>query len=355
MTRHHSCSTVRAFAAAIVLIGSVGAASERPRVGSPVPLPSLIDLQGAPRSAREYAGARGLVLLFWAGWSERSIEQLHQFDAAASDLKGRGVGVVAVNVERHDARDADVAALRDRIARLGVHVPVLIDNGLKMFQAYGVVAVPSTAMVDGSGKLTYFAYGYSHGQRVDLFDALDRLAGIERPRPEPPRATAAAIRRLQFGRLQLSQGHVDAARSTFAVAAEADQTFADPLVELAALALDDRDLPQARTLLDRAAVLERANAGVRRESARLAFLESGLAAQDAIRAAAAPGSDPIAIAYLGFTLLAVGDASGAHAAFDRAKTLAGVDPRVFINADAVSDTPARAMTAFRREVAAGRP
>ena len=327
MTRQRGMR-VRTLTVAMVLTASAGLAGERPAIGARAPLPPAREVGGVQRSIRDFMGPRGLVLLFWAGWSERSLEQLQRLDKTAAEMKAHGVGLVAVNVERHEAGDRDIAAVRDRIGRMGVRIPVLVDDGLEVFNAYGVVAVPSTALVDGGGKLTYFTYGYSHGQSEDLFDALDRLAGIERRRAiDRRKAAPAAIRRLQFGRMQLSQGRVEPARRSFEAAVEADTTFADPLVELAALALDDRDVPGARTLLDRAAALDRTNSAVRRERARLQVIEHGHAAGvTALKELTATSSDPIASAYLRF-LEATGD----------------------------SEAAARAMTAYRREVAAGRP
>jgi tetratricopeptide (TPR) repeat protein len=237
-------------------------------------------------------------------------------------------------------------------------MPVLVDDRLELFHAYGVITVPSTALVDGDGKLTYFLYGYSHEEREKLFDALDQLAGIRRQRRAVrPTAEPAAIRRLQFGRLQLAQGRAAAARSSFEAAAQADPAFADPLVELAALALDDDDLAHARELLDRAAALHPENPGARRERARLLLVEHRDAdAQTMLRELAAGGTDPVAGAYLGYVLQAAGDLKGAQAAFDRVKALGGVNPRAFIPAGAAA-TPssmAAAMTAYRREVAAPR-
>jgi thioredoxin-like negative regulator of GroEL len=319
---------VRSLTVGMVLAASAALAGERPAIGARAPLPPARDLRGVQRSVGDFAGPRGLVLLFWADWSERSLQQLQRLDKTAADMKARGVGLVAVNVERHAAGERDIAGVRDRIGRMGVGVPVLIDDGLEVFNAYGVVAVPSTALVDGGGKLTYFTYGYSHGQSEDLFDALDRLAGIEPRRATArPKAAPAAIRRLQFGRMQLSQGRVEPARRSFEAAVEADATFADPLVELAALALDNRDVPAARALLGRASALDSANGAVRRERARLQMIEQGHAAGvAALKEVAATSPDPIAAAYLRF-----------------------------VEATGTSEAAAHAMTAYRREVAAGRP
>src|SRR5262249_61585933 len=111
--------------------------------------------------------------------------------------------------------------------------------------------------------------------------------------------------------------------------------FADALVELAALALDGGDRAAARDLLDRAAALDQENGAMRRERARLAVLD----AADAPSGAADPRTafadlgaheDAVAAGYLGFLHWAAGDVAQAEHAFQQAKDLSGVDPRVSI-------------------------
>jgi tetratricopeptide (TPR) repeat protein len=167
----------------------------------------------------------------------------------------------------------------------------------------------------------------------------------------------AALRRLQLGRLQLQQGHADAARSSFELAAKADGTFADPLVELAALALDASDRVAARDLLERAATLDARSAAMQRERARLAVLDGADSASAAdLRmpfADLATDDDAVAAGYLGYVLWASGDAARADAAFRRAHDISGVDPRRWI----AGEQPARAsawvsMVRYRRQIAA---
>lgn len=331
-------------------------ASERPAIGSRVPLPVLRDAAGVEQPLARLAGPRGIALLFWAAWSERSVEALERIDGVAAEMMRHGVGVVAINVERHAMSDADLTATRALVTRLKVRMPVLIDRGLELFKAYGVVTVPSTALVDGKGTLAYFLYGYALEQREELFDALDRLAGITRVRGRAMTAVPAAIRRLQLGRMQLAHGEAGPARESFEAAVKADPAFIDPLVELAALALDEQNLTGARAELDRAASLDASDRLLRRERARLLIIERheprAAEAEAALGELAATGTDPIAVAYLAYVLDAAGDAAGARLAFDRAKAAAGVDPRRFLRAGAADGVRiTHAMTAFRREVA----
>lgn len=350
-----------AAAAAFISLASIarpGAADERPAIGAPAPLLTLRDLAGAPHSLKDAIGRRGMVILFWAAWSDRSVEELRRLDGAAPALEAHGVTIAAVNVDRFSLDEAGAAKLGDQINRLHLRVTVLVDGGLELFHAYGVVTVPSTAVLDERGQLTYFLYGYSHEQREALFDAIDRVAGIARPSvavSASPKVAPAALRRLQLGRLQLQQGHVEPARSSFEVAVDADKGFADPLVELAALAVDASDFATASNLLDRAAAIDARHVSMRRERARLAALDGSAArvsdAQLALTELAGDG-DAAAAAYLGYLFWAAGD-TRSESAFDRAKDISDVDPRAYIaSAQQSASAASRAMARYRREVAA---
>src|SRR5262249_21201044 len=162
-------------------------------------------------------------------------EELKRLDAASADPPPRGGTIAAGNVDPFAPEEADPARLRGQIDGPRPRVAGLVDRRLGPFPPYGVVTGPSPAGGRRPRQLSFFLYGYSHEQRESLFDAIDAVAGIVRPRQAAPRPVVvapAALRRLQLGRLQLQQGHAEAARSSFELAARADATFADPLVEL---------------------------------------------------------------------------------------------------------------------------
>src|SRR5262249_18733867 len=150
-------STIRIAALAAVTLATVTAAAavavadDRPAIGTAAPLPAVHDLAGRAPPLSEIQGRRGLGVLFWARWSDRSVEELKRLDAASPDLAAHGVTVAAVNVDRVEPDAADTTTLRAQIDALQVRVPVFVDRGLELFHTYGVVTVPSTAVVDERG------------------------------------------------------------------------------------------------------------------------------------------------------------------------------------------------------------
>ena len=329
--------------AAAALVAAAG--TQRPAVGEAAPLLPLRDLDGREVALSSLAGERGLVILFWAGWSERSVEALRTLDALRGEVAPRGVALAAVNVEHEHLTGDDLAALRATVGALKVGFPILVDDGLKLFRAYGVVSVPSTAVVTPDGKLAGFVPGFSATSREALIDAIHKLAGITRTVVTAPKGAPAALRWLQLGRLEISGGRESSARTAFERSAKTDPALADPVIELAALALDAGDLAGAKTLLDQAIAIDAAASAALRERARLAALD-GHADQAiaALRPLAATATDPVACEYRG-RLLAEG-APGRADAFACAAKAGGPDD------EAMRSKPAaEAMRLYRRAAA----
>ena len=123
-------------------------------------------------------------------------------------------------------------------------------------------------------------------------------------------------------------------------------------MDLAALVLDDGDLPRARGLLDRALALDPAHRTATAERARLRFMENDpTEAQKLLEGLANGNADPLVLAYLGFVLQATGQGDAAVTIFERAVQAGAPDPRESLSGD---KSVGQAMAAYRRALAAQR-
>lgn len=337
---------VAAVAAVAALVAASG--TQRPATGEAAPLLPLRDLDGREVPLASLAGERGLVILFWAGWSDRSLDALRALEALRAEVSPRGVSLAAVNVERERLTAEDLAALRSTVTELKVGFPILVDDGLKLFRAYGVISVPSTAMVTRAGTLAGFVPGFSTTSREAVIDAIHALAGITRTVAAPPKGAPAALRWLQLGRQELSGGRDASARAAFERAVNADPALADPVIELAALALDTGDTAGAKWLLDRAVAIEADAPAALRERARLDALEGRTnQAVATLKPLAGMARDPVACEYLGLLLRET--APDAAAAFACAARAGGPDETAMR-----SKPVAEAMRVYRRAAARAR-
>ena len=175
-----------------------------------------------------------LLITFWATWSKRSIEILQDLKEMVAEYDGLPFRVVAVNVEGQLVTATTRAHIETMVAELDLPFPVILDEGLKAFYTYGVVAVPSTAILDRDGVLRYDPAGYSYAIRDRLVDSTQVLLGLKSrsdvgpldkgyaPKKQASRYYHLALQLNQKRKFERALDHLD--RST-----AADTLFSAPL------------------------------------------------------------------------------------------------------------------------------
>src|SRR5215475_5246781 len=131
---------------------------------------SLPSLHGGTVSL---SSLRGKVVLidFWAQWCEPCKKELPQLDRLSKEYAGKGVVIVAVNIDKQ----------RDNAARmvkqLGVTLPVLLDASGSVAGSYDPPKMPSSFVVDKKGIVRYVNEGFDGPKDVDRFkQQLDELS-----------------------------------------------------------------------------------------------------------------------------------------------------------------------------------
>ena len=140
------------------------------------------DLQTGEKVSIEITGEEDnavLLITFWATWSKRSLEILSDLKEMVAEYEGQPFRVVAVNVEGQTVTPAIRAKIEKTVADLDLPFPVILDEDLEAFYSYGVVAVPSTAVLDRDGILRYDPAGYSFSIRDKLVDSTQVLLGLK--------------------------------------------------------------------------------------------------------------------------------------------------------------------------------
>ncbi len=136
-----------------------------------------------PVKLSELAGKSGLVMIFWATWSERS-KSLLKF--AETELKqqfaDKGITFVGVNVEGESVSDADLAKIRGLVEELGISFPVAVDEGLVVFDEIGVITNPTTVLVGESLKMEGIYPGFPSIARDEIPKMVNSYLGIAEER-----------------------------------------------------------------------------------------------------------------------------------------------------------------------------
>jgi thiol-disulfide isomerase/thioredoxin len=135
----------RLFVYALVLLTLTSCARQSVESEARWPSVSVIDSSGAEINTDDLLTGNTLVVSLWSTWCvpcRRELPQLQEFAAEHHD-----VSVVAVNLG--DKLDS-VAAYAQEI---GLTMPVVIDTEGRISSALGVTSVPSTLVIDSSGKV----------------------------------------------------------------------------------------------------------------------------------------------------------------------------------------------------------
>jgi len=142
----------------------------------------LRDRDGAPHEAAEFARAQLTVLHFWASWCLPCREELPALAQLQSDLRVRGVRVVAVSLDRLGWDAIDRATKSLAVANL----EMLHDLNREAAAALGIKGLPTTLILDHEGREIARMEGQgdwgSAALRRQLLDA-----GTGRAEPGPAR------------------------------------------------------------------------------------------------------------------------------------------------------------------------
>ncbi|AQQ53656.1 thiol-disulfide oxidoreductase ResA [Planococcus lenghuensis] len=117
------------------------------RVGDKAPEFALTDLDGNEHRLSEYRG-EGVFLNFWGTWCKPCAREMPAINSQYEVFKDQGVNVLAVNI---DQSEFEVQSYADRY---GMTFPVAIDESKSVMEAYSVVPLPTTVLINSEGIVT---------------------------------------------------------------------------------------------------------------------------------------------------------------------------------------------------------
>ena len=322
-------------------IPHAGAAFKYLKTGMEVPEFSLKTLAGEEYTVEKVKGQPATLLVFWATWSPRSVPALEEAQKLYTQYAEKGFKVIAVNVDKIALGLNDRRAIEEMTTKLALTIPVVIDEGLQTYNTFGVVATPSTAVLDTEGKIIHEAASFLSSTGVDIREAVEILLGVR----EAPAADAVAAKPVykperkallnyNLGRNLLRLGSKEKAITKFEEAVAADLKYAAPRILLGHLLLgrkDPENSKKAADLFKEATVLDPDNVSAHTGYGE-ALLEMGKNDEAAASFEKAVALDPSytpAVSNLALTLAKQGKAQEAEARFKAALELNPVDPGTF--------------------------
>ena len=116
---------------------------------------ALVNMQGERRHLEDYKGSV-LLVIFWATWCPPCVKELPSIATARKLLSDEAFEVLAINVGEDKVQIERF--LRTRLGGVS-NLEVLIDDNLVAVKDWKVRALPTTYIVDHTGRVVYSATG----------------------------------------------------------------------------------------------------------------------------------------------------------------------------------------------------
>jgi peroxiredoxin len=143
-----------------------------PALAGPAPAPApaftLASRAGQDVSLAQYKG-NVVMINFWASWCGPCRQEMPLLESIYKKYNKMGFTMIGVNVE------PDSNAANDWLKATPVSFPILYDRDSKVSKLYDVAGMPSTVIIDRTGKLRVLHRGYKPGDENEYLDSIRTL------------------------------------------------------------------------------------------------------------------------------------------------------------------------------------
>ncbi len=132
---------------------------------------ALLNIQGERRDLEDYKGSV-LLVNFWATWCPPCVKELPSIAEAREILSDEAFDVLVINVGEDKTQIEHF--LRTRLGGV-LNLEVLIDDNLVAVKDWKVRALPTTYVVDHTGRVVYSALGEHDFSEAAVIDKIREL------------------------------------------------------------------------------------------------------------------------------------------------------------------------------------
>ncbi len=125
-------------------------------MNKPAPNFTLKSYEGKNVKLSEYRG-KVVLLNFWASWCGPCRQEMPLLQKIHKKYSSLGFAVMGVNVEEDNTKAKGI------VKKNKLTFPILFDSQNQVSQLYKVDAMPSTVIIDRSGRVRYIHKGYKPG------------------------------------------------------------------------------------------------------------------------------------------------------------------------------------------------
>lgn len=168
-------STAFILATAMILFMTGPATADGPAVGQRAPDFSLFSTSGEKFHLSERQG-RTVLMTFWSTWCSRSSDELAFLKKNAELYPSLEIAVVYSGDPKPDIRS--LVYIKQVIDEWDLPASILVDRGQKVWELFGVKALPTSFIIDPNGVLAYGASNFYSSSPDELNTLLGRMSAL---------------------------------------------------------------------------------------------------------------------------------------------------------------------------------
>jgi len=199
------------------------------------------------------------VLLFWGTWSPRSKPALELWEKFRVDYSDRPLTIITVNSERDELSSQELATIHEYIAENIPNLPVVLDEGLSLFNTYAVSALPTAFFLESFGKVLFRYPSFPTSAPLDLQEELEITLGLRERQTEEETSSRGkldyqpqnnALLYYNMGVQLYKKGFREKALERIVIALQKDPEYQDPLRALEGIFFSKDRTPQDEARLE---------------------------------------------------------------------------------------------------------
>lgn len=141
-----------------------GAAADRPAIGADAPRFAVPRLEGPDFDLGPLLGQKAVLLAFWSIYCVSCVQEMPKL-VEIYKRHSENLEIVGIDMDSFGTKRVAqfVKGLNYRIP-----YPVVIDRERQIGARYGVSELPTTILIDRTGKIAYYHVNYAEGDEVEI-------------------------------------------------------------------------------------------------------------------------------------------------------------------------------------------
>jgi peroxiredoxin len=137
--------------------------------GDKAPNFSLKDIDGNKVSLDQFRG-KTVVIAFWSTWCSRCDEEL----TFLKESFGKRSDVVVLLVNQDSEKSVSLLRVRTVKEKLGITFPILMDEGLALWDGFGINALPTSIVIGKNGVVKMVEPNFYWASPEKLLEAVEQ-------------------------------------------------------------------------------------------------------------------------------------------------------------------------------------